>query len=979
VPLTLVTGPANAGKAGRVLGAYRERIAEEPVLVVPALRDVRHAQRELAGRGAVFGTRVVRFRWLFQDVAERCAVPVGRGRIASREQQDLLVEQAIRAAPLEALAAAAGRPGFARAAARLFAELGRSMVDPPRLRQALRAWAGDGPQRAHAEEVGALYAAYRDALETARLVDDPLFARMALDALRADPARWGAQPVFAYGFDDFTPLELDLLELLAGPAGADVTVSLPYEPGRAAFAAIARTHERLLAGAAEHVHLESTAEHYDPASRVALNHVERRLFEPGGERPDPGDAFRLLTAGGERAEVELVAAEVLALLRSGTPAGEVAVVFRDPPAYASLVERVFGAYGIPFSLERRVPLAHTGLGRGVLALLRCASGDGTADDLIAYLRTPGRLDRPHLADTLEAEVRRAGVRSAEDARAMWEDARDWRLGEIDRLAKPSRIAPLCFALDEEVERVFARPYERQAHVFGPDEGEDPAARDALRGALRGVADLARAAPQLAPDRRRLHDLLAEVNVRLGADPAPDRVQVARPEDVRARRFKALFLCGLQEGEFPRPVRPEPFLSDDDRRAIAAASGLVLPLREDRPARERYLFYACVSRAERLLALSWRQTDEEGAPLVRSFLVDDVRDTLDGEALDATLRSRPLAQVAWPSEEAPTEAEWRRAVAFEGPDELPPRPERIDSPEVLADLAARDRLSAAALETYADCPVKWLVDRLLDPEALEPDAEPLVRGRYAHAVLDQTYRRLRERTGSRRVTRENLAEAERILVEALREREAEFPISPTAVRVRTAVRRLEFDLLRHLRAEAEAGGSFEPTELEMEFGMPESLERDALQLTPDLGIRGRIDRVDTWNGHFLVRDYKGGRNVPPVATWEKEHRLQVALYMLAVRELMELEPAGGVYVPLAGAERRPRGMVLDELREELGEGFFDKDRVSAEEIERQLDRARERAIELAGRLRGGEVRPCPATCAWNRSGHCTYPSICRVER
>jgi ATP-dependent helicase/DNAse subunit B len=58
---------------------------------------------------------------------------------------------------------------------------------------------------------------------------------------------------------------------------------------------------------------------------------------------------------------------------------------------------------------------------------------------------------------------------------------------------------------------------------------------------------------------------------------------------------------------------------------------------------------------------------------------------------------------------------------------------------------------------------------------------------------------------------------------------------------------------------------------------------------------------------------------------------------------------------------------------------DNDRVDAEEIERQLDAARERAIELAGRLRGGEVRPCPSTCSWKAGGGCTYPSICRVEQ
>ena len=147
----------------------------------------------------------------------------------------------------------------------------------------------------------------------------------------------------------------------------------------------------------------------------------------------------------------------------------------------------------------------------------------------------------------------------------------------------------------------------------------------------------------------------------------------------------------------------------------------------------------------------------------------------------------------------------------------------------------------------------------------------------------------------------------------------------------------------------------------------------------LGIRGRIDRVDTWNGYFLVRDYKGGSRVLPAARWEKERRLQVALYMLAVRELLQLEPAGGVYVPLAGSDRRSRGLLLDELEDELGGGVVPGDRASREEIDQHLERARERALELAGRLRSGEVRPCPATCSWRAAGGCTYPSICRVER
>jgi ATP-dependent helicase/DNAse subunit B len=295
--------------------------------------------------------------------------------------------------------------------------------------------------------------------------------------------------------------------------------------------------------------------------------------------------------------------------------------------------------------------------------------------------------------------------------------------------------------------------------------------------------------------------------------------------------------------------------------------------------------------------------------------------------------------------------------------------------VLAALAARDRVSAAALEAYADCPVKWLVERELRPDALEPDPEPMVRGLYAHAVLELTYRRLRERTGEARVTPGNLAEAERILIEALRERESEFRISPKATRVRAAVRRLEVDLLRHLRAEADSGSVFEPLELELEFGMEGSLQ-PPLEVGDGLAVRGRIDRVDQHDGYALVRDYKGGRNVDGVRRWEEKNRLQVAIYMLAVREVLGLKPAGGVYVPLSG-DHRPRGLLLDELKSELGAGLFDNDFAGEEEIERELDRARERVLELAARMRSGEIRPCPDTCAWN--GGCAHPSICRVER
>ena len=111
-------------------------------------------------------------------------------------------------------------------------------------------------------------------------------------------------------------------------------------------------------------------------------------------------------------------------------------------------------------------------------------------------------------------------------------------------------------------------------------------------------------------------------------PAPTGVLLADPLAIRARRFRAVFVCGLQEGVFPARPAAEPFLSDEDRRGLARAAGLRLALHEDVLDRERALFYAAVSRPTDLLALSWRAADDEGQPAVRSLFVDDVVEVSD---------------------------------------------------------------------------------------------------------------------------------------------------------------------------------------------------------------------------------------------------------------------------------------------------------------------------------------------------------------
>jgi hypothetical protein len=294
-----------------------------------------------------------------------------------------------------------------------------------------------------------------------------------------------------------------------------------------------------------------------------------------------------------------------------------------------------------------------------------------------------------------------------------------------------------------------------------------------------------------------------------------------------------------------------------------------------------------------------------------------------------------------------------------------------------------------------CPVRWLVERMLRADDLDPDPEPIARGGLAHAALKHTLEGLRLETGSARLTPGSLALARELLEKALQENEADFPLSAAPERRPGLRRRLEADLERYLEHAAgtapEGRGQdsppqdsppqdpppLEPSHLELGFGFAEEEGcLPALDLGEGLRLRGRIDRVDLApGGEAVVYDYKGSQAVP-ADRWVAERSLQLALYMRAVEQLLHLPVVGGFYQPLAGRDLRARGVLSAEGGLELacvGGDLREQPDVAAL-IEETVALARAAAREADA----GALQARPDTCGFGDSG-CRYPSICRCER
>ncbi len=94
-------------------------------------------------------------------------------------------------------------------------------------------------------------------------------------------------------------------------------------------------------------------------------------------------------------------------------------MLRAGSATQDLLAEVFATEGIPYALQRDRRLGDSALGRALIGLLRCAAPRPTAGasggeeaqlgDLLAWLRSPGLLERPELADQLELRARRSGL------------------------------------------------------------------------------------------------------------------------------------------------------------------------------------------------------------------------------------------------------------------------------------------------------------------------------------------------------------------------------------------------------------------------------------------------------------------------------------------------------------------------------------------------------------------------------------------
>jgi ATP-dependent helicase/DNAse subunit B len=400
----------------------------------------------------------------------------------------------------------------------------------------------------------------------------------------------------------------------------------------------------------------------------------------------------------------------------------------------------------------------------------------------------------------------------------------------------------------------------------------------LLGELRGWSEL-----EGSLSTEELVAALERAEVRRASAAEPGRVAVLDLLRARTRRFGIVFVLGLEEGRLPRRGHESPFLADDVRRELDERSRARLS-RPDHVARDRYLFYTACTRATKRVYLAREAAGDDGSPRSSSPFWDEVVALFPADDVQRWTRRRPLSQLTWPLEAAPTERERLRAVAMRAPDDRAAaeaiaaangwerrltralrafeRPTRLTHPAVLAELSRRTTFNVTELERFVDCSSMWFLDRMIDPKTMDREPDARMRGSIAHQALYRFYSGLPKQLGIDRVGPDELEAGLGFLRRCLDEAVDGVRMELTELQQRELRHGLWRDLEAFVREDAAAASPLVPRRFEVAFGTERAaseLQR-GLELADRVTLSGKIDRIDVdpFSARGIVQDYKAGK-------------------------------------------------------------------------------------------------------------------------
>lgn len=695
--LQVVYGRAGSGKTAYLLERAAQVTASGGRVILLVPEQYTHiAERKLLhriGKISPEGAEVLSFDRLAQRAAKDLGA-AARKRI-SATGKSIVIADILSKLPLEYFSGMERQPGFVDTCMQLIGEFKKYGVLPDALKQA----AQEEPNQRFAaklRDLSEIYTAYEAYIHQKWLDADDELSMLAGYIRTSDTYR--GMTVLLDEYSSFIPQELEVIGALAGVCSM-VQVTLCTESlssGDPLFQPTVLTAQKLSRLCSEHgisMLQPMRLEHGRHGCRE-LYHLERHLYAYpvcayGGEPT----AIQVSAAANPYDEVALMARNMVALCRDeGYRWRDCGVVCGNLSQYAPLVKSVFASFGIPCFIDERIPVLDHHLIVFALGALDIYLDDYRFDTVFGFLKAGYTAIEPDDLFLLENYVMHTKIRKDAWVRdEKWSYLLDRYKGkDEDFLARVNGvrdafIGPLKTLHQAIKGRHTVREMTEQLYGYFVEIGLPQTIAAYLadfreRGKTAQAKEYEKIWSVLVTVFDELVDVLGEktVNVReyrnllavalgqhtLGLIPTSlDEVVVGNVERTKLSGVRALFVLGVNDGQFPTSGMSEDVLTDAEKDALLVKGVELSTNSRMRAFLEQFYCYSTFTLPSERLFLSYAGADSAFHSLRPSFVIARLKKVfpqlvVQGGVLEDLSDEGQLALVSVPG---PTEALLTEAV------------------------------------------------------------------------------------------------------------------------------------------------------------------------------------------------------------------------------------------------------------------------------------------------------------------------------
>ncbi len=715
-----------------------------------------------------------------------------------------------------------------------------------------------------------------------------------------------------------------------------------------------------------------------------LKHLEKNLYE---NKPQKYNSqiknIQLFLAKNQYSEIEEVARNVLKLVRDeGYRYRDISIITKNIATYSSLARAIFDKYDIPIFIDENRDLNQNIVIQYILGILEIFIKNWSYEAVFNYIKTGFSNIEEDDIFKLEKYCLKWGIKQNKWKKEFtYGNYEEKDKADIERLEQIRKdlVTPLMnlkYKIDENktVEGISKAIYEFlveqqiyekvQIKIQELNEIGQIDLANEYESSIQTIIEILDEIVLVFKDDKITIDKYNQIlkigfkNSSLTKIPGTqDQVIMGDVDRSRSHKVKAIFIIGLNDGEFPSVRKDEGFLNDADREVlkqngIELAKGTIDKLYED-----SFNIYKAFTTAEEKLYLLYSSSDMQGKALRPSMLINKIKKIYPmlQEQSDVIERRSEILNKKTTYEELiinlnklkeqdsieklwyyiydyyQKNSEWNEKLkqSLKGL-EYTNIPDKIDQNNI-------DRLygntlitSISKLERYRSCPFSYYLQYGLKIKPQEElKIQTLNTGTFIHEVIDEFFGTVRE-VGIKleEITEEQLSEIINKIIDSKLGQNKNYIFTSTA-KYRALVIRLKKIIKKALKyiIGTIVQSRFEVLGTEVEFG--EKGKYKPIRLTLEDGKRieiiGKIDRIDTAQGedgkYLRIIDYKSSAKNIDLNEVYAGLQIQLLTYLDAACKEEDLMPAGVLYFSmLEQMIKSDKKLEQEEIEEKIRANF-----------------------------------------------------------